>query len=223
MVLWLLAYLALGQVVAPALMAAAGLEREALSARGTAFLHLGLDAGEVALTLGILWRCLRHYRPRERGLFALRWDGGRWLLPLVLVGAITFPIVNWIAEASVAWFSGEDGEVWSEALEVTLAEGDWVTNGAYITVIALCAPIWEEAIFRGFLLASLQRSLPAPGAALLSALVFAVAHVRPSTFAPLLLLGLVFAALYQRSNNLLPPIVLHSAWNLYVLWRMLVS
>lgn len=66
-----------------------------------------------------------------------------------------------------------------------------------------------------------QALLPASGAALASAVLFAAAHLRVATFAPLLLLGLVFAVVYQRSRNLLPPILLHSGWNLYVLYNLI--
>jgi membrane protease YdiL (CAAX protease family) len=59
------------------------------------------------------------------------------------------------------------------------------------------------------------------GAAALSAVLFASAHLRLATFAPLLLLGLVFAFVYQRTHNLLPPILLHSGWNLYVIYNLL--
>lgn len=97
---------------------------------------------------------------------------------------------------------------------------DWVTSLAYLVVVSVCAPVWEEAIFRGFLLPSLARTLPPPGAALASALLFALCHFRLSTLAPLLLLGLVFGVVYQKSDNLAPPIMLHSLWNVYVLASM---
>jgi membrane protease YdiL (CAAX protease family) len=54
-------------------------------------------------------------------------------------------------------------------------------------------------------------------AALASALLFALCHFRADTFAPLLVLGLVFGGLYLRTNNLLPAVLCHSFWNLFVL------
>jgi membrane protease YdiL (CAAX protease family) len=72
-------------------------------------------------------------------------------------------------------------------------------------------------VFRGFLLPSLAGRLGAARAAALSALLFALCHFRADTFAPLAALGLVFGAVFLRTNNLVPPIVLHSLWNVYVL------
>ena len=48
-----------------------------------------------------------------------------------------------------------------------------VSNGIYFVVVTVCAPIWEEAIFRGFLLPSLTRYMPVNAAVLVSALGFA--------------------------------------------------
>eukprot|EP00775_Hariotina_reticulata_P004421 gene4421-biopygen6149 len=89
-------------------------------------------------------------------------------------------------------------------------------------VVGLCAPLWEEAIFRGFLLASLAKHLPPAPAVLASSLIFALCHSRNEAFAPLLLLGLVIGALYMTCRNLLPPMVLHGLWNTYVLGTLLL-
>jgi hypothetical protein len=77
--LWLLAYLALGQLVVPALLALLGVDQAALGPRGSALLNLSLDLGQVGITAAILAGCLGHYRPQQRGLFRLAWQGGRWL------------------------------------------------------------------------------------------------------------------------------------------------
>jgi hypothetical protein len=63
--------------------------------------------------------------------------------------------------------------------------------------------------------------LPLAGALAASSLLFALCHFRLQTFAPLLLLGAVFGALFLRTNNLLPPIALHALWNVYVLAQLL--
>lgn len=109
-------------------------------------------------------------------------------------------------------------------VESTLAERDWLTCGAYVAVVSVCAPLWEELIFRGFLLPSLAARLARPAALLGSSLVFALCHFRAETFAPLLLLGLVFGAAYEQcSGNLAPPMALHSLWNAYVLGSMVLQ
>lgn len=48
----------------------------------------------------------------------------------------------------------------------------------YFVIVGVCAPVWEEAIFRGFLLPSLGRWMPVPGAIAASAFIFALAHLQ---------------------------------------------
>jgi len=226
--LWLLAYVGLGQVVVPLGLGLAGVEYEELGYRATALLHLAMDAVQLGVTLGILARCLRKYRPRERGLFPLRWAGGRWL-GWVVAGAATFPLVEWLSAQSWGLWSGAaasgaaegyGAHVWCAQLEASLGGGDWVTGAAYLAVVSVCAPLWEEAVFRGFLLASLARQMGPRWATLVSALLFALCHFRADTFAPLLVLGLVFGGVFLRSNNLAPSVCLHSAWNIFVLYSL---
>lgn len=225
--LWLLAYVGLGQVVVPLGLGLAGVEYEELGFRALALLHLAMDTVQLGVTLAILARCLREYRPRQLGLFPLRWAGGRWL-GWVVAGALTFPLVEWLSAQSWGLWSGAaagaaegyGAHVWCAQLEASLGGGDWVTGAAYLAVVSVCAPLWEEAVFRGFLLASLTSKLGAKWAALASSLLFAVCHFRADTFAPLMVLGLVFGGVFLRSNNLAPPIVLHSCWNVYVLYAL---
>uniref|UniRef100_A0A383W3W3 CAAX prenyl protease 2/Lysostaphin resistance protein A-like domain-containing protein n=1 Tax=Tetradesmus obliquus TaxID=3088 RepID=A0A383W3W3_TETOB len=217
--LWLLAYLALGQLAVPALLSGLGVDQAALGPRGGALLNLSLDLGQVGITAAILAGCLGRYAPRQRGLFRVAWQGGRWLW-VVAAGALAFPVVDWLANSSMVLLSGEA----PGSVESTLAERDWLTCGAYVAVVSVCAPLWEELIFRGFLLPSLAARLARPAALLGSSLVFALCHFRAETFAPLLLLGLVFGAAYEQcSGNLAPPMALHSLWNAYVLGSMVLQ
>ena len=50
------------------------------------------------------------------------------------------------------------------------------TNAMQFVRMCVCAPVWEEVLFRGFLLPSLGRWMPVPGAIAASTLVFAIAH-----------------------------------------------
>jgi Type II CAAX prenyl endopeptidase Rce1-like len=107
-------------------------------------------------------------------------------------------------------------------VETGLAALDWPTAALYLLVVGLCAPLWEEAVFRGFLLPSLCRSLPPAGAVLASGALFAACHFRPEMLAPLLLLGVVFGALYLATRNLLPSVVAHGLWNVHVLGTLVL-
>lgn len=65
-----------------------------------ALMHLMLDLGELGATLGILWRCLRAYRPLSLGWFRARLRPLRsWICPALLACAF-FPLVDLAAARS---------------------------------------------------------------------------------------------------------------------------
>jgi len=88
---------------------------------------------------------------------------------------------------------------------------------AVLTVTSVLAPLLEEVVFRGFLLASLTKWLPTPGAVLFSSVLFGLAHLAPRDFVELVVLGMVLGFSYARTRNLLTPMMIHSLWNSGVL------
>ena len=99
MVLWLLAYLVVGQVGVPLLLALLGLDRGSLSARGQAGLHLVLDLNELLITVAILRRCLHGYKCDMAQLFPVRFQGS-WPVQVGLA-SLCFPAVDWLAQQCV--------------------------------------------------------------------------------------------------------------------------
>ncbi len=65
-----------------------------------ALVHLVLDVGELGATAGILWRCLRGYRPRRLGWFALSWRPARAWLGHLAAACAAFPLVDLAAARS---------------------------------------------------------------------------------------------------------------------------
>ena len=82
-----------------------------------------------------------------------------------------------------------------------------------------------QVVFRGFLLASMTKWLPTPGAVAFSSLLFAGAHFAPRDFSQLVALGSVLGFSYARTRNLLTPIFIHACWNsgVLVLLAVLIS
>lgn len=70
-----------------------------------------------------------------------------------------------------------------------------------------------QVFWRGFFLASLTKVLPLPACVALSSLNFAALHLSPANFLPLLVLSAACDCLYLRTHNLMPPLLLHCAWN----------
>jgi membrane protease YdiL (CAAX protease family) len=78
---------------------------------------------------------------------------------------------------------------------------------------AVVAPVVEEIFFRGFVFTGLRGKWGWPKAALASAGLFALAHVVPTSFLPIFILGLIFAYLFQASGSIWPAILMHMLTN----------
>lgn len=78
---------------------------------------------------------------------------------------------------------------------------------------AIVAPIVEEIFFRGFIFAGLRNRWNWKVAALISAGLFALAHILPTSLIPILILGLIFSFLYQVSGSIWPAILMHMLTN----------
>ncbi len=78
---------------------------------------------------------------------------------------------------------------------------------------AIVAPIVEEIFFRGFVFAGLRNKWNWKVAAFASAGLFALAHILPTSILPILILGVIFAFLYQVSGSIWPAILMHMLTN----------
>ena len=78
----------------------------------------------------------------------------------------------------------------------------------------LFAPLQEEILYRGILLALALRSGRSARAVLLVALLFALAHLNLSVVLPLFFFGLVAAVLLLMRGGLAAPLAMHVTFNL---------
>jgi CAAX protease family protein len=87
--------------------------------------------------------------------------------------------------------------------------------GLYLAV-AVAAPVFEELLFRGFLLPGLAATLGAVAAALLSSATFALLHLQYDLFdmTSVFLLGLLLAGVRLKTGSTLLTMALHLATNL---------
>ena len=109
------------------------------------------------------------------------------------------------------FWQGQGGS--NPLLQTVLEENDTIAFTIFFLTAAIAAPLFEEVLFRGFLLPSLTRYIPVWGSIVASSLIFAAAHLSLSEVLPLTVLGAVLGFIYTRSRNLLAPMLLHSAWN----------
>lgn len=76
--------------------------------------------------------------------------------------------------------------------------------------VGLLAPLAEELVFRGAILRALLQWCSKPWVGIvLSALLFAVAHMNPAQFPHAFLIGLLLGWMYYRTDSIIPGIVYH--------------
>ncbi len=170
-------------------------------------LGLGLAIGTlIAAPFGILmtWWIARRQGDRPvREYLGLRWptigQALLWTAALFLVGAGYEALSRWLDRPAVPDFMVE---IVRTAVYPSLL---WLA-------VVVAAPIVEEILFRGFLFQGLCRSrLRAPGAILVSSLLFALPHLQYDLFdiSSVLALGLVFGLARWHSGSTYLPIGLH--------------
>jgi membrane protease YdiL (CAAX protease family) len=144
----------------------------------------------------------------------LQWG---WLPPTtvlrqaLLMVLLVMPLValsSWLVE--LIW-SDPGGS--NPMLELLLNGSDPLTLACFAITALVLAPLFEETLFRGVLLPVLGRWLGSRRAVLLSAALFAAAHLSLGEFVPLFVLGIGLGVLRLRSGRLAASVLMHALWN----------
>ena len=170
------------------------------------------------LLLFFLWRIAR--RVSDAALVARYRPARRVLLIIAMLGGMAVAVLTMIAIAQLASHSLVQFHPKPE--EQLFAPGPAYQYPIVIFTVALVAPFVEEFYFRGVLLSWLARKITLIPAALVSAALFGLAHMRfvshPGAEGWVLtgvvtLVGLVNAALAIRTKSLWPPFFFHAGYN----------
>lgn len=172
-----------------------------------------------AVVLAVLYGITKSYGPLPDDVF--RYDFREpfdfqkgWLLwaGIGLVGAL---IAIALTGATISFFSGDNPERETDALVrlLPLIGSSSISTACLVGITGILAPLLEETVFRGFLMVSLTQWVPTPVSILLSAAVFAIAHLTPGEFPQLFVLGAALGLSYAQTRNLLTPITIHALWN----------
>lgn len=215
MLLWIASFWFVGSWIIPFLAHIAGFRKESLTYRGQALYSLLTDVAEGLAGIAILNRCVARFRPLPSGWFkfSLR---GKWHIDVCL-GCLMFPLVNRLSQVNLNLLPVlPSTPVTVSSVEQSIVARDPVAMALYAIVVSVCAPVWEEIVFRGFLLPSLTKYMPVWCAILASSVAFALAHFNMQRMLPLVFLGVVMGTVFARSRNLLASMILHSLWNAFV-------
>jgi len=82
---------------------------------------------------------------------------------------------------------------------------------------AVVAPVCEELFFRGVLFTGFRHYYGPRKAAVFSAVIFSLSHLDPLFFVPHTITGIVLAALLDATGSIWPSILLHAAWNTWII------
>ena len=161
-------------------------------------------------SLLVLYLSIKQFFPLPEDWFRFRLKDG-WLLWGIGGYCAVIPIFVVVSLINQQLWQGLGGS--NPLLQIVLESQDNLALLMFFSTAAIAAPLFEEFLFRGFLLPSLTRYLPVWGSILVSSFLFAAVHLSLSEVLPLTVLGIVLGVVYSRSRNLLAPILLHSLWN----------
>ena len=182
----------------------------ALTMRGQGIYVFTSYAAMSSLAIGILYLSIKSYFPLPPDWFKFNWRSN-WILWGLGGYLVATPIVIVVSILNEKIWQGRGGS--NPLLQIVLEGKDTTALWLFFLTAAVAAPLFEEFLFRGFLLPSLTRYVPVWAAIGISGLLFGVAHLSLSEIVPLTTLGIILGTVYVRTKNLLAPMLLHSLWN----------
>lgn len=140
-------------------------------------------------------------------------------VPLVFIAAFTWNLITklWSHFGVVIPLQKQ------ELVELFTQSNSKLVIGTIIFFAIVVAPITEEFIFRAGIYRFLKSKIYPLLALSLSALIFAWVHYNILSFLPLVLLGLLLTRSYEKTGNIITPIVFHSLFNANTLILLLID
>ena len=160
----------------------------------------------------------------EKSMDERRNGSGKEALRAILGTYLGVSLVTWILYAAGVR-GGETGQGSSsvDIIAKAFEAGPHGIINLIITTVVL-APIFEEILFRGYMMPSLTKYMPTSAAVGVSALIFALIHQHGvGDTVQLIAVGLACGICYSRTRNLGASIAVHAAFNgaviaLFALW-----
>lgn len=170
-----------------------------------------LQGGTILLTHFFL----RHHGVGWRQFLGLDRPGlGRIALQALATTALATPLVLILAagcdQLLRLWQDTIEPQSAVKVMEIALAPGRRIL---FILTSVLLAPLAEEILFRGLLYRALQQQGRPRLALLVSSVLFSAIHLNQLAFLPFIVLAVILALLYERTNCLLAPILTHAGFN----------
>ena len=200
----------IGQFLLPFILGISGFNPVNYSLRIKAlyvlFTYILMSVGGIA----VLYLSIKSFLPLPDSWFRFKWLS-KWVVWGFGGYLVALPLVLLVSLINQQIWQGQGGS--NPLLFLALQAQDKVALAIFFVTASVAAPVFEEIMFRGFLLPSLTRYVPVWSAIVISGFIFAIAHLSLSEVLPLATLGIILGFVYTRSRNLLAPMLLHSLWN----------
>jgi uncharacterized protein len=196
--------------VLPLILGVVGFNVTEASLRMKAFYVLFTYILMAAGGIFVLYLSIKPYLPLSPEWFKTKLTGN-WFLWGFGGYLVAIPCVLLISLINQQIWHGQGGS--NPLLDLALQAQDRLALTIFLVTASVAAPVFEELIFRGFLLPSLTRYLSVTTSIFVSGTLFAIAHLSLAEFLPLATLGIILGVVYTRSRNILAPMLLHSLWN----------
>jgi uncharacterized protein len=141
---------------------------------------------------------------------ALHLPGRRDVLPVLVVALLAATSLT-LAFALIEWL----GFTLSDSYLLPYELAGWPTYAAYVD-LALVTPVAEEVLYRGLVQSKLEQVISSTEAWIVQAALFSAAHLSPVILVTHFVMGLAFGWMRRRSGTIFPGILLHGAWNAWV-------
>jgi len=166
-------------------------------------------------TLLLVAVLLRAHGLGWRAGFGLRAEGIVRTVSLAVAGVlVALPIALVLQQLSALGMKTVSVQPEVQVVVQTLQETQTLQQRVFFAFVAILgAPVVEEIIFRGILYPAIKQHGWPRLALWGTSLLFALTHANTATFLPLTFLAMVLVFLYERTGNLLAPILAHSLFN----------
>jgi membrane protease YdiL (CAAX protease family) len=172
-------------------------------------------AASGATTIALAWALIRRWGMSPRRVLLLNGIGARAVVHVLFLTAVFAVLLAEVQALTAPFLPMPDRftEFLGKMEGLLTVRDGWDLLWA-VVAISLFPAVSEEMVFRGLTLTGLRRRFGASAAVVGSGALFALIHLNPWQFVPLLLIGVFISFIVHRTDSLYAGIVAHGTNNL---------
>jgi CAAX protease family protein len=181
--------------------------------------NFGLALADALAALALVYHYVkRRYHLSWRAVGLRGFNLGKALL-LIGGGLLVLSVAVALAYAAIVWLFPHFNPDQAQTNEFTKASSPMAVNLSFVALVLLPPPI-EEIVFRGFMFPAFARHFGLIWGALITSLLFGLAHWQLNVSIYTLILSLLLCLLYWRLKSIWPGIFFHMLNN-YLAFQVL--